>query len=59
MYQLIPLAVGIYCVNICHVFIALFWYPVANIIPREKILLRPDRFTLKFTVKDVFLKMSR
>jgi hypothetical protein len=30
-------------VNISHVLIALFWDPVANIIPREEILLGPDR----------------
>jgi hypothetical protein len=29
-------------VNICHVFIALFWDPIMNIIPCEKILLGPD-----------------
>jgi hypothetical protein len=27
----------------CLVFIALFWNPVVNIIPRKKILLGPDR----------------
>jgi hypothetical protein len=30
-------------VSICHVFIRLFWNPVANIIPSEKTLLGPDR----------------
>jgi hypothetical protein len=30
-------------VNICYVFIALFWVQVGNIIPRENIVLGPDR----------------